>query len=286
VRVSVDISPDISEPSVPGAPSSPASGAAWHAVLRLTDLEQHTVTHEVEDSSCSALVRALGLLVALQADAAPEPKPSGVALAPARFGADSSAAAPFDATVSRAAREKEADAFQVSAVVLARYHGALAPEPAVGIGVGAALEWAGEGWWVPRFELSLARLGSAAMQLPGEVTLRFDALLASVSACPLRVLGGQTWALWPCADLEVGQLTGHGGGRAVVRAEPRRAPWLAPGLSLRAHVAPFGGPVQLGTAVGASVPLYRHDFFFAPDLEGFAVPPVGWNAAGTLAWLF
>jgi hypothetical protein len=119
-----------------------------------------------------------------------------------------------------------------------------------------------------------------------EVAIRFDSLLANVSVCPLRGIGTEALWLRPCLDLEAGRLTGHGSGRAVARGEPRRTPWLAVGTSLRAAIVPFGGPIQLGAALGASLPLFRHEFYFSPGIEGFSVPSVGWNGSAQAAWLF
>ena len=103
----------------------------------------------------------------------------------------------------------------------------------------------------------------------------------------MRLLGGDAWSLRPCLDLELGQLTGFGSGRAVVGQAPRRSPWLGAGASLRLHVTPFRvAPVQLGAALGANLPAYRHEFYFSPDIEGFAVPLLAWNTAATLAWSF
>jgi hypothetical protein len=277
--VSVSISPQISA-------ANGASGrgpAGWLAALEVTDLEQRTARHEVADPSCSSLVHALGLLVALRADAAPAARPPAELAAPGPAGVGEPAA-PVDAPSDP--KRRGPAALRVGAVVSANARSALAPEVALGFGLGVALEWAGEGAWAPRLELSLSQLESSALQLPGEAAMQFEALLVSASACPVRLLGTPDVSLRPCVDLEVGKLTGEGSGLAVSGAEPRRAPWLGAGLSLRAHLRPWGGPVQLGAALGASLPLYRHEFFFAPDIQGFEVPLVGWNGAGTLAWLF
>jgi hypothetical protein len=254
--------------------------------LRLTDLEQRTTTRDLVDPSCAALVHALALLVALGVDAAPEAEPPAPEWVPRPVGVDGGAEGSVDAAPTSQAHGVAGEAFRIGAAVSGSVRSALGPEPALGIGVGATLEWAGEGLWASRLELSLSRLESPKVLLSAEAALHFEALLASASACPMRLLGAEDWALRPCVDVEVGQLTGYGSGRAVVGAEPRRAPWFGAGLSLRGDVVPFGGPVQLGAALGASLPLYRHEFFFAPDINGFAVPPVGWNASGALAWLF
>lgn len=257
--------------------------ATWRAVLRVTDLEQHTATHEVADPSCSALVDALSLLVALSGDAAPRPAPAASEL-PATLEGEASAA--MDSPTHESGHKAGA-AFGAGVAVVTSVRSGVGPTPSLGIGVGGALEWSTEGWWAPRVELSLSRFESSEVRLPGDVEMRFVALFAVASACPLRLLGADAWSLRPCLDLELGQLTGLGSGRAVVGQVPRRSPWLAAGASLRLHVVPLRvAPLQLGAALGASLPAYRHEFYFSPDIEEFVVPSVAWNAAATLAWSF
>ena len=258
-------------------------GDAWRAVLRVTDIARHTATHEVVDPSCSALVDALGLLVALSGDAAPRPEPA-VVKRPATLEGEITAVVD---SPDPGRNETADDALGVAVAVVTSLRSGVGPAPSLGIGVGGALDWAADGWWAPRIELSLSRLESSEGQLPGGVEMRFVALLAVASACPLRLLGADAWSLRPCLDLELGQLTGFGSGRAVVGQAPRRSPWLGAGASLRLHVTPFRvAPVHLGAALGANLPAYRHEFYFSPDIEGFVVPSLAWNAAATLSWSF
>ena len=231
VRVSVGISRDISGQS--GA--SPSGSVAWHAALRLTDLEQRTTTHHVVDPSCAALVRALALLVALGADAAPQAEPPAREWAPRSVGAEGGAEGRVDAPHAPSGHGVAGEALRIGAAVSGSVRSALGPEPALGFGVGATLQWAGEGRWAPRLELSLSHLESPKVELATEAALHFEALLVSASACPVRLFGAEDWALRPCVDVEAGQLTGYGSG---ARGRRRRT---APRAMARRRVVPAGG---------------------------------------------
>jgi hypothetical protein len=260
--------------------SSDEGSLLWRSELTIGEPATST---EVADGSCAALVQALALVVALHVDAAPEPATPAIAsLAPD----ETELAQPIDRPVASPARAAGTKQFRVGAGVLVSVQSPLGPEPALGVGVGVTLQWAQSGVWAPRIELSASRLATGEVASARETAMRFDALLASASLCPVRGLGTEAFWLRPCLDLEAGQLTGRGSGRTLVRGESSRTPWLAPGASLRAAVAPWDGPIQLSAGFGASFPVFRHEFYFAPNIEGFRVPPVGWNGSGQAAWLF
>jgi hypothetical protein len=259
--------------------SSGAGRPLWRSELSLGQPGQPATSTEVADGSCGALVQALALVLALRLDAAPEPETR--ATVPAASEAPSVDRGP------EAGRAAESRLLRVGAAVLGSVRSPLGPEPALGVGVGVTLQWAETGRWAPRLEVSASRLATGEVALPRETTVRFDALLATASLCPARLLGSEAFWLAPCVELEAGQLTGNGGGRSLVAlAEPSRAPWLAAGASLRAAAIPWGGPIELSAGFGASFPLLRHEFYFAPNIEGFSVPAVGWNGSGQAAWLF
>ena len=270
VRVSVTILQDRSSDTV---------RPLWRSELSLGQPGQPATSTEVADGSCGALVQALALVVALRVDAAPDPETLATVPAPSEAPPIDRGALPTGVPESRP--------FRVGAAVLGSVRSPLGPEPALGVGLGVTLQWAQADFWAPRLEVSASRLETGEVERPRETTVRFDALLASASLCPVRLLGSEAFWLRPCVELEAGQLTGRGGGRSLVgRAEASRAPWLAAGASLRAAAIPWAGPIELSAGFGASFPLLRHEFYFAPNIAGFSVPVVGWNGSGQAAWLF
>jgi hypothetical protein len=273
-RVSVAISRD---------DSSGAGPARWRSELTIGEQAEPATSTEVADASCAALVQALALMVALHVDATPAATTTSLepALADAREPAQ-----PIDRHASALASAASPKQLRFGAAVLGSVRSALGPDPALGFGVGVTLQWAQAGVWAPWLEVSASHLATGEVARPGGTAMRFDALLADARLCPLRAIGTEALWLRPCIDLEAGQLTGRGSGNGLVRAEQRRTPWLTPGASLRAAVIPLGGPLQLSAAFGASFPLFRHEFYFAPNIEGFSVPRVGWNSSGQAAWLF
>lgn len=250
----------------------------WRSVMTVGGHGEPGAKSEVADGSCAALVEAMALVVALHVDAVPRSEPV--------LALDEPTLSPRARPSTAADGGVSAETLRFGAGVLGGVRSALGPEPALGLGVGVTLEWAGSGVWAPRLELSALYLQTDPARLPGETAVRFEALLASSSLCPVRGLGSDAAWVRACLDLEAGQLTGHGSGRALVRSEQRSAPWLASGASLRAGLSPFGRPLQLGAALGASFPLFRHEFYFAPNIEGFRVPSAGWAGSAQAAWMF
>jgi hypothetical protein len=161
----------------------------------------------------------------------------------------------------------------------------MAPSPALGAGVGINLDWQQEGIWSPWLQLSGEVLQSS-QQLRGtalQSELQITAL--NTTLCPLRLLAHDTWSLRPCVALEAGRITGTGTGSALLRREERHGLWLSSGVSLRAAVS-LWAPLELSTALGATLPWVRHEFFFAPDIVAFQVPALGWRATGSLTGMF
>jgi hypothetical protein len=255
----------------------------WISQLTIGAAGAKTTTSEVTDTSCSALVEALALLVALRIDSAPEPATAAFEL---RLPSAPEPGAPVDVPRRTETGGESAEVYRIGAVLLGGIRSAMGPEPALGLGAGVTLEYGHGELWAPWFELSVWRLETSEVALEGGATVRFTSLLASASACPVRLLGTAAFWLRPCLDLDAGALTGNGSGSTVVQAEPRRAPWLAFGPSVRVAATPFGGPIRLGAALGASLPLLRHEFYFSPNIEGFSVPWVGWNGSVGAEWLF
>jgi hypothetical protein len=270
--------------------SRPARSGSLIGRLRVDDAAGRRLEREVADPSCAALVHALSLVVALSTDESAPAAGAGVGarLAPRKPGDEwGDAPDPFAAVSVDQSPPERRDPFAVGPLVLASLQSALAPEPLIGVGLGVAFEWGVDGPWSPRLEITGVRFaGPEATLSDGLLSSRFDAWIGSTSVCPLRLGSGEPWSLRPCLDVDAGRLTATGSGRGVLSPQQRHAPWASSGLSLRAAVAPFGGPVQLGATLGGFLPLFRHEFYFAPDIEAFEVPAAGWRASARAAVAF
>jgi hypothetical protein len=267
------------------------SGGAWLGQLSSTDATGRRISREMVDGSCSALTQALSWVVALSVEEAlSESAAERAALqeSSSAAGIDGWGAAPLPDEVDEgppSTVEPSRRAFRAEPLLRAAVQSGFAPQPAIGLGGGVAFEWDEAGRLSPRVELSVLVFdGLRSSPSPG-VEVEFEAAMLNASLCPLE-LSGQPWSLRPCLDLQAGRLTASGSGRALARSEERRALWLGSGVSLQAGVAPWGGPVKLSAALGAFLPLARHDFYFSPDIAVFDVPVVGWRGAGGLGVAF
>jgi hypothetical protein len=258
--------------------------------LRVDDAAGRHLEREVADPSCTALVHALSLVVALSTDdSASAPGTAvGAQPPPRQLGDDwGEAPDPFAPEPLDQRPPERRDSFALGPLVIASLQSALAPEPLLGVGLGAAFEWEAAGPWSPRLEVAGVRFErSEATLSSGLLLTRYEAWIGSASLCPLRLGSGEPWSLRPCADLDAGRLTASGSGRGVISPQQRHAPWASTGLSLRAAVAPFSGPVQLVATLGGFLALFQHEFYFAPDIEAFEVPAFGWRASARAALAF
>jgi hypothetical protein len=277
LRVRVDISR--------GARSGSLIGSLW-----VDDAAGRHLEREVDDPSCTALVHALSLVVALSTDDSALAPGIGIgAQPPSREPGDpwGEAPDPFAPEPVDQRPSEPRDSFVLGPLAIASMQSALAPEPLLGLGLGAAFEWETAGAWSPRFEVAGMRFErSEATLSSGLLLTRYEAWIGNASFCPVRVGSGEPWSLRPCADLDAGRLTASGSGRGVISPQQRHAPWASSGLSLRAAVAPFSGPVQLAATLGGFLALFQHEFYFAPDIEAFEVPAFGWRASARAAVAF
>lgn len=255
--------------------------------LRVDDPAGRHLEREVADPSCPALVHALSLVVALSIDdSASAP---GIGELPPRELADQwgEAPDPFAPEPVDQRPPERRDSFTMGPLVIASMQSALAPEPLIGLGLGAAFEWEAAGPWSPRLEVAGVRFErSEATLSSGLLLTRYEAWIGNASFCPLRLGSGEPWSLRPCVDVDAGRLTASGSGRGVISPQQRHAPWASSGLSLRAAVAPLSAPVQLAATLGGFLALFQHEFYFAPDIEAFEVPAFGWRASARAAVAF
>jgi hypothetical protein len=276
----------------------PGAGALLGRVSA-RDASGATLSRDVADTSCHALVHALSLVVALSVDDAPaaqeaprsDPSPAtrSPGVAGAAWGSELAGLSEqpeVDSGASTSVASARA-AFRAEPLLRAAVLSGVAPDWAIGFGAGVAFEWAGRGLWRPRVELVGMVLDSPSLSLPllyAEVDI--DALLVNASFCPLELAAGDVWSLRPCLDLDVGRLTASGTGFDVRRPGQRHAPWLSSGVSLHGGVAPWAGPVQLSVLLGGFLPVARHEFYFSPDIAAFEVPVVGWRTSAGLGVTF
>jgi hypothetical protein len=276
----------------------PGAATLLGRVSTLDPAGEH-LSREVTDTSCDALALALSLVVALNVDdaAGVEETARGESLATERtprapgdgWGADPSALADESDEDSGAAATSSypLTSFQLEPLLRAAIQSGIAPALATGLGAGVALEWEGQGFWRPRVELVGMAFDGPSMALPlVSADIDIGALIVNTSLCPLELASREPWSLRPCFDLDAGRLTASGTGSAVTRPGERHAPWLSSGVSLHAGIAPWHGPVQLSAALGGFLPIFRHEFYFAPDIKAFEVPVAGWRASAGLALTF
>lgn len=138
----------------------------------------------------------------------------------------------------------------------------------------------------PEFRLAALRSTTATVTKSlGEATFNWTA--ARLSVCPVRWPARSALALRPCALMDLGVLEGSG----VLTHQPSSAGalWIAPGVAARLSFSPLP-PLSFELEGGATFPLERDSFFFAPntpDNVAFQVPRVGVVASvGVVARLF
>jgi len=255
--------------------------------LAVTDADGLTSTRAVQASSCEELVEALSLVAALSAEAAAvgdSSNASPLSGPPLEPGAVLAATAVDRAPT--AGVTPPSDALRLAPTLFVLMQSAATPEPALGIGFGLSVAWPRLGGWAPWLQLGGYQLhGGEEETSRNGVQAEFELLAAQAVACPLRWPAREVWSLQPCAELELGRLVGRGRGSAVAQPKSRSTWWGSTGLALRGEVAPWG-PLRLAAAFGATLPLSRHEFFFAPDIVAFRVPALGWQSTLSGALLF
>jgi hypothetical protein len=269
-------------------------GTSWLGRVMARDAGGAEFSREMADTSCDALAQALSLVVALGVDDAPGSDDAPLRAIASRAPAPSDGWGPVPPELAEpepepglgASDRRRRTGLDVAPLVRAAVQSGLAPNLALGLGAGVALEWREQGLWHPRVELTAMAFDAPATTLaPIAAEMEMSALVAGARLCPLE-LAGAPWSLRPCFDLDAGRLTARGSGAVVTRGEVRHAPWLSGGVSLQAGVSPWHGPVQLSASLGAAAALARHEFFFAPDIAAFEVPAGSWRAAAGLAVMF
>jgi hypothetical protein len=230
---------------------------------------------EVRGASCGEVVDALSFIAALalqraaEADAA---RAAPLVAAPQHgpFADDSGSPVPPPAPPGQ---------WGVQAFALLRR--GIAAERALAWGAGVQLGWDRPSWqpWL----LLAAYAGSSDAQLSSGAEASVRHWSSQVVACPWRWPRRGPLGVRPCADLELGMVSGTG--RGVAQPQTQRAPWLDVGAQLRAELV-LWRRVELGLWLGGELPLWRSRFYFRPDLTVFETPSLGLRGGSFMGLLF
>jgi len=260
-----------------------AEPAAYSGVIEIVDGPEHT-RRVVAGAECGEVAEALSLIAAMGLDAgarsgAVENASSAAAPAPAE---SDDGAVREPSPVGAGAHEE----LVLGIGALAVAHGAAAPGAAWGVGGALAVEWLADAWQ-PALLVSAFRATGDDVQLAGGTAhARFELLAAAAQLCPLRFPVHGRWALRPCLELELGQLSGTSSGAAVRGATTRSGVWSSAGVGVRGD-ADVWGPLRVSASVAAVAPLARHEYTFSPDTTtAFRVPALSLRATAWLGVLF
>jgi hypothetical protein len=259
-----------------------AASTVYSGVVEVSDGAQPT-RRQVEGAGCAEVAEALSLIAAMGLDAGTPAAAGGASsdVAPVHAVESDRGAAPEAAPVTEAAQES----LRLGVGALAVAHGAAAPGAALGVGGALALEWH-VGAWQPALLVSAFRATGEDVLVAGAVRARFELLAGAAQLCPLRFPWRGPWALRPCLELELGQLSGTSSGSAVLGATTRSGVWSSAGVGVRGD-ADVWGPLRISASIAAVAPLARHEYTFSPDTTtAFRVPPVDWRATGLVGVFF
>ena len=156
----------------------------------------------------------------------------------------------------------------------------------MGLGGALALEWRAGGWQPALLVSAFGATGDDVSFAQGTARARFELLAGAAQLCPLRFPVQGRWALRPCFELELGQLSGTSSGSAVRDAATRSGVWSSVNLGARGDIDVWG-PLRIMASVAAVVPLARHEYSFSPDTTtAFQVPALSFRAADWVGVFF
>jgi len=260
------------------------AGAAYSGAIEVSDGPEQT-RRVVVGADCAEVIEALSLIAAMGLDAgarSPVVEHGASLAAPAR-------AAESDTGAAREAVPLPADAddeLTLGFGALAVANGAAAPGAALGLGGALALEWRAGGWQPALLVSAFRASGDDVSLAQGTARARFELLAGAAQLCPLRFPARGLWALRPCLELELGQLSGTSSGSAVRGATTRSGLWSSANLGVRGD-ADVWGPLRLSASVAAVVPLARHEYSFSPDTTtAFRVPALSIRVAALVGVFF
>jgi hypothetical protein len=256
------------------------AAAVYTGAIDVSDGAEHT-RRVVAGADCAEVSEALSLIAAMGLDTGArshrveDTRDAASARTPENDGGAARAPAPS---------RDEGLALGFGALVVA--NGAASPGAALGLGGALALEWSA-GAWQPALLVSAFRAtGDDVSFAQGTARARFELLAGAAQLCPLRFPAYGRWALRPCLELELGQLSGTSSGAAVRGATTRSGLWSSANVGARGD-AELWGPLRISASVAAVVPLARHEYSFSPDATtAFRVPALSLRVAGLVGVLF
>ncbi len=255
----------LSKPVAGATPSFRAqvtlTNGAAHGRLVIVSSDGTRSVRDVPGQSCAEVVEAMALISALTLDPDASTAPLGphVAVRPR----------PVVHRPRHMETPRERWRFELGMRLSAS--GAIAPGVAAAVEPFVGLEHDTGRVFAPELRLAVLRSAeSAAKTNLGVAGLVWTA--ARLSACPVRWPPESSLFLSPCALFDAGVLQGRG--RNTHEPRNATAAWIAPGLAGRV-VWQLVRPLSLELEGGATFPLERDSFFFAPRDRAFKVPVVG-----------
>jgi hypothetical protein len=244
----------------------------------------------VSGKTCSDVVSALALILALaidpRASSAPSPAPAAPRQTPAPTNNAAPATAPAPPTESAPRSLPSSEPAPAGArwgIVGAHLDGSLGldAQPIPLVGASAFFE-AGtmlSGPWVFALRASGSYAASPTLHA-SQGSARFTAWTGGLDLCPLRLAPADRWFIEPCMGFEAGQLYAEGiGDSSIVHTTAANRPWLAVREVARAGLA-IGDRWQLELDLALVQPLLSYAFRFeTPSVEIARVSRVGAKAS-------
>ncbi len=260
--------------TVPGPPSAarvritqrPSEAAPrrgdFHVLLELENREGKNTKRDLVVRDCPEANDAAALIVALWLDEAepaatseqvlPEPAPT--------VSAQSTPGVVSEDEVSGGAHASGRTGFRFRVGLLGLASLGPAPEPLLGPALLVTGAHGEENVVSPEIRLTAGYQWALSDTVAAGGTARFRFASLSVDACPLR-LGGESVSVRPCATGVFGALEAQG--RDTLDPESATRPYYALGGNL-VILGEFGSGLGVLVSAGASFPLSRDEFEFAP----------------------
>lgn len=226
-------------------------------------------TRSVRGATCSEVVQALTLIAALEMQKLASMDGAAASSTGAEVGGSREAQPADEPRPTHAAPFPEE--LRIGAVGFALLQSVTALGWTADIGVGLRVSWQTENLQ-PWLMVGVYSGEGAASLRDGAAAAHFERWAAHVVGCPLRFPRSGPVAVRPCADLDLGRVTGEGrGARDLARSSALLA---TAGTELRLEWSILEH-IELGAMLGGVVTLSRPRFFFVPEVTALSVAPFG-----------
>lgn len=228
-------------------------------------------------SDCAEVADALTLVASLEIQrVAHRSAPAPSALQPA----NAPAVQPADSPLRY--REGARGSRRLGVVGFALLQSVTAPRWGTDVGLGVSVEWQTR-VWQPWLMLG-GYWGSDSEPIgSGSAEARFERWATLFVACPLSYSFAASVVLRPCANLDVGSISGSG--RGVGAAAQSVALFASAGLEARMEWR-ISEHLQVGGLLGGVLPLSRPRFFLEPDYTALSVPALGLRTGASASLSF